>query len=304
VRRQLDEHQAAGRLAEVLAEAPRVSEELGWPPLVAPVRQLVAAQAVYNALGASRYATVTQELKEYLQGLYGRPPQDPDLEVRRFVLGQDEPLSVRPADLLDAEVDPARARLAARGATAGDGEVLHELLFPSLADRLQQSRAEAAAESEAPNGQAEGAEETAQQAAAAEASEAGGGAPADGPPPAPAAPVASSAEFEVEVEGEVFKVRVSGAGLTVAPQPAGGAGTAAPAQAAPSRGAIVAPMQGLIVKIPVQVGDEVGLGDVVAVLEAMKMQNDIVATQPGQVVEILVREGDVVSPNQPLVAVG
>jgi biotin carboxyl carrier protein len=64
-----------------------------------------------------------------------------------------------------------------------------------------------------------------------------------------------------------------------------------------------APMQGLIVKVPVQVGDEVKLGDVVAVLEAMKMQNDIVATQPGKVVEIYVKEGDVVSPNQALVAV-
>jgi pyruvate carboxylase subunit B len=62
-------------------------------------------------------------------------------------------------------------------------------------------------------------------------------------------------------------------------------------------------MQGLIVKVPVNVGDEVKLGDVVAVLEAMKMQNDIVATQPGKVVEVYVKEGEVVSPNQALVAV-
>jgi pyruvate carboxylase subunit B len=307
LRRQLDEHQAAGRLRDVLAEVPRVSEELGWPPLVTPVRQLVATQAVYNALGAARYATVSQELKEFLQGLYGRPPQDPCPEVRRFVLGQDEPISVRPADLLDPEVEPVRARLTAQGAVAGDGEVLHELLFPSLAAGLRRSRAEraekdAAAEANGVDSDAGGAEETAQRAAAAEAaevSEAGGrSAVADSPPAAPAA------EFQVEVEGEVFTVRVSGSGLTVAPQLAGAGGTAAPGPAAPARGAVVAPMQGLIVKIPVQVGDQVGLGDVVAVLEAMKMQNDIVATQPGEVVEILVSEGDVVSPNQPLVAVG
>jgi pyruvate carboxylase subunit B len=305
VLRQLEGHGAAGRLPEVLAEVPRISDELGWPPLVAPVRQLVAAQAVYNALGEGRYETVTQELKEYLQGLYGRPPQDPDPELRRFVLGQDEPISVRPADLLDPAVEGARARLAAQGAPAGDGEVLHELLFPTLAARLRQSQADAAAEPNGENGhhdQARGAEETEQQAEAAEAS---GAAPSDGAPPPAPAPAATTAEFQVEVEGEVFTVRVSGAGMTVSPQPAGGGGAAAPGPpAAPPRGAIVAPMQGLIVKIPVQVGDEVGLGDVVAVLEAMKMQNDIVATQPGRVVEILVHEGDVVSPNQPLVAVG
>ena len=78
---------------------------------------------------------------------------------------------------------------------------------------------------------------------------------------------------------------------------------ATPAPASARDGAVVAPMQGLIVRVPVRVGDQVGLGDVVAVLEAMKMQNDIVATRPGKVVEIYVREGEVVSPNQPLVAV-
>jgi len=106
----------------------------------------------------------------------------------------------------------------------------------------------------------------------------------------------------------VFHVRVAGAGVTVLPAPAAGAPAAAPAAGqAPRRsrdGAVTAPMQGLIVKVPVKVGDEVKLGDVVAVLEAMKMQNDIVATQPGKVLEVYVREGDVVSPNQPLVAVG
>ena len=110
----------------------------------------------------------------------------------------------------------------------------------------------------------------------------------------------------MEVEGEVFKVRVTGAGLVAAPgggetQPQG---AAAPPARAPRDGAILAPMQGLIVKVPVHEGDEVKLGDVVAVLEAMKMQNDIVATKPGKVTEIYVKEGEVVKPNQPLVAVG
>jgi biotin carboxyl carrier protein len=123
----------------------------------------------------------------------------------------------------------------------------------------------------------------------------------DANPPA-AAPV-STAEFEVEVEGEVFKVRVTGAGMTVTPA-SGAAPAAAPPPPRTGEGTVIAPMQGLIVKIPVKTGDEVKLGDVVAVLEAMKMQNDIVTTVAGRVSQVYVKEGEVVSPNQPLLAVG
>jgi pyruvate carboxylase subunit B len=112
----------------------------------------------------------------------------------------------------------------------------------------------------------------------------------------------TTAEFEVEVEGEVFKVRVSGAGMAVSSMAGGGTATAAPA-APPKDGAVVAPMQGLIVKLPVKKGDQVKLGDVVAVLEAMKMQNDIVTTVAGSVVDVYVKEGDVVSPNQAILAI-
>jgi biotin carboxyl carrier protein len=106
----------------------------------------------------------------------------------------------------------------------------------------------------------------------------------------------------VEVEGEVFKVRVTGAGMTVSPASAGAQAAAPPPRT--GEGTVIAPMQGLIVKIPVKAGDEVKLGDVVAVLEAMKMQNDIVTTVAGRVSQVYVKEGEVVSPNQPLLAVG
>jgi biotin carboxyl carrier protein len=136
--------------------------------------------------------------------------------------------------------------------------------------------------------------------------------PAPAPPAArtvqatPPGPVPATAEFDVEVDGEVFKVRVSGAGMTVTP--GAGALSATPAASPPpprtGEGTVIAPMQGLIVKIPVKLGDTVKLGDVVAVLEAMKMQNDIVTTVAGSVREVYVKEGEVVSPSQPLLAVG
>ena len=103
----------------------------------------------------------------------------------------------------------------------------------------------------------------------------------------------------------MFKVRVTGSGVAV--MPATGAPTTAGNAAAPrpktGEGAVIAPMQGLIVKVPVKVGDAVKLGDVVAVLEAMKMQNDIVTTVAGKVSAVYVKEGEVVSPNQPLLAI-
>jgi pyruvate carboxylase subunit B len=309
IHRQLGRHQASGRLRDVLEEVTRIRGELGHPPLVAPIRQMIASQAVYNVIGGERYATVTQELKDYLQGLYGRPPQPANAEIRRLVLGREEPITIRPADLLEPQVENARGQLRKLGLPTGDDELLTYLLFPEPAVQLFRPRRperkgkpaaengekkEAAAEAvgEAPAGEVQ-AEAKPESAASGEAA-----------PPQPQA-----AEFEVEVEGEIFRVRVSGAGFAVAPAPAAGGGQpAASGPPPPSRaagdGAVVAPMQGLIVKVPVKVGDEVKLGEVVAVLEAMKMQNDIVATKPGKVTEVYVKEGEVVKPNQPLLSVG
>jgi pyruvate carboxylase subunit B len=292
VHRQLESHNASGRTAEVLEEANHVRLELGYPPLVAPIRQMIATQAVYNVIGGDRYATVTQELKDYLQGLYGRPPLPADPELRRLVLGREEPITIRPADLLEPQVGAARLQVKKMGYEPDDESVLIHLLFPQLAtDYLRGPEPPA----KAPRASTS---VPAPQAAAPASTLA--------PEPEPAAsPAVATAEFDVEVEGEVFKVRVSGAGMTVVPD-GGAASTPAASPASPrtGEGTVIAPMQGLIVKLPVKAGDDVKLGDVVAVLEAMKMQNDIVTTVAGKVSEVYVKEGEVVTPSQPLLAVG
>ncbi|HEY1456293.1 MAG TPA: pyruvate carboxylase subunit B [Candidatus Dormibacteraeota bacterium] len=293
---QLDAQHAGDRMDEVLEEANAVRRELGYPPLVAPLRQMIATQAVYNVIGGGeRYSTVTQELKDYLQGLYGRPPVPADHELRRMVLGREEPITIRPADLLEPQVEDARRQVKKLGYEPTDDNVLIQLMFPSLLRDYMR-------------------EPSPQPARAAMASATGDSTPtADAgaaPPPAavadpPPAMTTSAAEFEVEVEGEVFKVRVTGAGMAVMPS-AGAAPSDAgtPARPPTGEGTVIAPMQGLIVKLPVKAGDDVKLGDVVAVLEAMKMQNDIVTTVAGKVSQVYVKEGEVVSPNQPLLAVG
>ncbi len=299
---ELDRHESRNRMKEVLEEVRRVRADLGYPPLVAPVRQLIASQAVFNVLGSERYATVTQELKDYLQGLYGQPPKPADPDVRRMVLGNDQPITIRPADLLEPQIDGARAELRKQKLEATDDAVLTYLLFPAIAVRFL--RGEFAPREEAPSDPGEKGQPQSGEAAPETAEKPAPGPEETQPEPAPE-PAATTAEFEVEVEGEVFKVRVSGAGVQVAPQ-AGGGGqkAAAPAKAPAREGAVVAPMQGLIVKLPVKKGDTVKLGDVVAVLEAMKMQNDIVSSAAGSVQEVYVKEGDVVTPNQALLAIG
>jgi pyruvate carboxylase subunit B len=294
IHHQLGAHKASTQIAEVLEEANRVRRDLGYPPLVAPIRQMIAAQAVYNVIGGDRYATVTQELKDYLQGLYGRPPVPADPELRRLVLGREEPITIRPADLLEPQVGLARQQIRKMGYEPTDDNVLIHLMFPGLAQDYFRGPQPKASNGSQPEPAATPAEiATSSPPEVAE--------PADPPPPA----TVSTAEFEVEVEGEVFKVRVTGAGMTVTPST--GTSPAAAATAPPPKsgeGTVIAPMQGLIVKIPVKAGDTVKLGDVVAVLEAMKMQNDIVTTVAGRVSHVYVKEGEVVSPNQPLLAVG
>jgi pyruvate carboxylase subunit B len=256
------------------------------------VRQMIATQAVYNVIGGERYATVTQELKDYLQGLYGRPPVAADPELRRLVLGREEPITIRPADLLEPQVEMARAQVRKMGQEPTDDAVLIQLLFPNLAPAYHRR-----ADERAP------AKKTSAPALAAVTPDPPPApAPADPPPVAPT----TTAEFDVEVDGEVFKVRVTGAAMTVIPSaPAGSASSPQPKPAPKTgEGTVIAPMQGLIVKIPIRTGDDVKLGDVVAVLEAMKMQNDIVTTVAGRVQDIYVKEGEVVGPNQPLLAIG
>jgi len=294
IHRQLDANGSVARMTDVLEEVKRVRLELGYPPLVAPLRQMIATQAVYNVTGGDRYATVTQELKDYLQGLYGRPPVPADPELRRLVLGREEPITIRPADLLEPQVEAARQQLRKMGLDSSDDSVLIQLLFPGLTADYLRGPVPARLMPHTVTEPVPNPSPPPVEAAAA----------APSPEPAPA-PAAGTVEFEVEVEGEVFKVRVSGQGMVVAPAGSAPASStsAVPAPPRAGEGTVISPMQGLIVKLPVKAGDAVKLGDVVAVLEAMKMQNDIVTTVAGTVRAVYVKEGEVVSPSQALLAI-
>ncbi len=125
---QLKEMKAENRLEEVLAEVPKVREEIGFPPLVTPVSQIVGTQAVINVLTGERWKIVTKEMKAYLKGFYGKPPAPIDENVRKKVLGDEEPIACRPADLFEPEFERRKEELG-----KGDEDVLTYILFPEAA---------------------------------------------------------------------------------------------------------------------------------------------------------------------------
>jgi pyruvate carboxylase subunit B len=136
---QLQEQDAAQRLPEVLAEIPRVRRDLGYPPLVTPTSQIVGIQAVINVLSGGRYKQVTQEVQEYVKGLYGTPPGPVDPALVKRVLGEDRPITRRPAELLGPEMEKAIAAVRAFVPAATEAEALSYALFPPVFKAYRES---------------------------------------------------------------------------------------------------------------------------------------------------------------------
>ncbi len=290
--RNLRERNAIDRYDRLLEELLLVRQEMGYPPMAAPINRIAANQALANTLSEKRYQHIDQPFRDYVKGLFGEPPGPIDPEVRKRALGSSNAITLRPADLLQPGIDRARREMRKQGLTpTGVDQVLTYILFPEDAPNILRSpghRAETpAAVAPTPT-------------------------PEPQPTPQPAAvtsgpsatPEPAGREFTIEVDGEPYRVRILGDGAAPAIGAAPAASGPTAAQRAGGDGAIQAPMQGMVVKIKVKPGDRVRLGDVVVVLEAMKMQNDIVATVGGTVREVFAKEGAIVAPNEVLMTIG
>jgi len=289
------------RIPAVVEEIARVRADMGYPALISPVAEVVVSQAVANVASGDRYLIVSQDLKDYFLGLFGAPPGAPDPEVRRLVIGGEEPITVRPGDVLEPMLAEARRRMVKHDlGEPSDEQLLEFVLFPEATA--------ATIRGELP-GERLGDEPEPVEAAAVPALVDGGDLSepigdaaavpmAAPPPPPPAEPEAPSREFTVDVDGELFEVKVVARDMGFGAPPA-----ASPARVASGGGAVKAPMQGLIARIPVKAGDHVEVGQTVAVLEAMKMQNDIPSDLAGIVQAVNVTEGQVVSRGDPLVTI-
>ena len=136
---QLREQGAEDRLPEVLREVPRVRAELGYPPLVTPSSQIVGVQATLNVLLGERYKVITEEVRNYVRGYYGRPPAPIDPEVKRLAIGDEEPIACRPADLLPPGYEKAKAEIG--DLAQSEEDVLSYALFPQVARPFLERRA-------------------------------------------------------------------------------------------------------------------------------------------------------------------
>lgn len=283
---QLKEQGAADRFDEVLEEIPRVREDLGFIPLVTPTSQIVGTQAVLNVLTGERYKSISKETAGVLKGEYGSAPAPVNAELQARVLEGAEPVTCRPADLLEDELavltDDLLAKAKADGISLADeqvDDVLTYALFPQVGLNFLKNRNNPDAFEPVP-----GAEEA--------------------PAPAAAAPVVSTGGVEaysVKVNGQVYNVEVGPAGEVSSVAPAA-ASAPAPAAVANNAEAVPAPLAGNIFKINVQPGNTVAEGDVLVVLEAMKMETEIRAARSGVVQDLHVKEGDSVAVGSPILS--
>ncbi|ECB4674085.1 biotin/lipoyl-binding protein, partial [Salmonella enterica subsp. enterica serovar Typhimurium] len=277
---QLKQQNAADKLDQVLAEIPRVREDLGFIPLVTPTSQIVGTQAVLNVLTGERYKTIAKETAGILKGEYGHTPVPVNAALQARVLEGGAPVTCRPADLLKPELAEleadVRRQAQEKGITlAGNAidDVLTVALFPQIGLKFLENRNNPAAFEPLP--QAEAAQ-----------------------PVAKAEKPAASGIYTVEVEGKAFVVKVSDGGDISQLTAAVPAASSAPVQAAAPAGAgtpVTAPLAGNIWKVIATEGQTVAEGDVLLILEAMKMETEIHAAQAGTVRGIAVKSGDAVS---------
>ncbi|ECD5816169.1 biotin/lipoyl-binding protein, partial [Salmonella enterica subsp. enterica serovar Virchow] len=275
---QLKQQNAADKLDQVLAEIPRVREDLGFIPLVTPTSQIVGTQAVLNVLTGERYKTIAKETAGILKGEYGHTPVPVNAALQARVLEGAAPVTCRPADLLKPELAELEADVKRQAQEKGIqlaenaiDDVLTVALFPQIGLKFLENRNNPAAFEPVP--QVEAAQ-----------------------PVAKAEKPAASGIYTVEVEGKAFVVKVSDGGdisqLTAAVPAASSAPATAPAGAGTP---VTAPLAGNIWKVIAAEGQTVAEGDVLLILEAMKMETEIRAAQAGTVRGIAVKSGDAVS---------
>ena len=282
---QLKEQNAVDRLDEVLEEIPKVREDLGMIPLVTPTSQIVGTQAVINVLSGSRYASITRESAGLLRGEYGATPAPVNEQLRIRALDGDELITSRPADHLEPELVTQTEALHALAKEAGfsigdaDGgsgvdDVLTYALFPQVAKKFLANRGNPDAFEPAPDADA----------AAAKVAI-----------PTASGPSADPAHYTVSVDGHAYQVVVAEGAVNLTPAVAAESAPAAPASVGVTATPVKAGLAGSIHQVLVAVGDAVNEGQVVCVLEAMKMETEVRSGTSGTVASVDVAVGDSVA---------
>jgi pyruvate carboxylase subunit B len=309
---QLKEQGALDRMDEVLLEIPRVREDLGYPPLVTPTSQIVGTQAVLNVMTGARYKSVTNEVKNYFLGQYGKSPAPVNANIKQQAVGNAEVITCRPADLLEPEM--ARLQVESERIAKSEEDVLTYAMFPDIGQTFLQERNAGSLKPEALLSK-----EAVNTSSARYAPN----------------------EFKVTLHGETFHIKLTGSGhageekrpfyvsvdgiaeevivetLDEVEVSSNGsvsngnksngkkkASTTSSGRPRPTHaGCVTTAMPGTIVAVKAKVGDKVKAGDGVLVIEAMKMENEIQASTTGTVVAVHVTKGDSVTPDESLLEI-
>jgi oxaloacetate decarboxylase alpha subunit len=291
---QLKEQGAADKFDEVMLEIPRVREDLGFIPLVTPTSQIVGTQAVINVMNGERYKNITKETAGVLKGEYGATPAPVNKALQDKVLNGAPAITCRPADLIAPEMDKliteVREKAQAEGVTLAanvEEDALINGLFAQVGWKFLANRGNPATFEPAPDAQA---------FAAANASQAiatNAGAPT--PPPQPL-----TETYTVNVDGRNFSVIIgaNNAAMTIEPV----AITTHAALIASSGAVVESPMAGNILKVLVDIGSIVAEGDVVVIMEAMKMETEVRSKTAGIVSIINIKEGSAVAGGDVLIS--
>jgi pyruvate carboxylase subunit B len=302
---QLKEQEALHRMKEVLEEIPRVRADLGYPPLVTPSSQIVGTQAVLNVIANARYKTITNEVKLYMKGRYGKAPGQVNEDVRRQAIGNEEVIDVRPADLIPPELNKLKNEIGELAQSEED--ILTYAMFPDIGREFLQQREDGTLVPEAlmPPGDTSN------------------------------TMCMAATEFNVAMHGETYHIKINGTGYRNQPtrpyyisidgvpeeilvepldsislDSASSNGESQPqAQKSNQRpratepGHVSTSMPGTIVDVLVNVGDKVKAGDAVLITEAMKMETEIQAPISGTITAIHVSKGDSVTPDEMLIEI-
>ena len=309
---QLREQGAMDKMDEVLLEIPRVRKDFGYPPLVTPTSQIVGTQAVLNVISGKKYKIITGETKAYLQGKYGHALGEINEDVRKLALGGEEAIDIRPADMLDPEMDTLTREIGDKAKSIED--VLSYALFPTIALEFFEER-EAGTFKPEP---LESPDRIKSDAALSEGA---------------ATPSLAPTEFNITIHGEEYRIKIEGSGhksedvrpfyvkvdnmleevmvesLTeVVPTSDGSIDVKKTLKdskrpKAKNDSDVTSPMPGRVVAISVIEGEQVLAGDTVMTVEAMKMENPVHAPVSGTIQAIFVTEGDNVNPDECLMEI-
>jgi pyruvate carboxylase subunit B len=299
---QLKERNALDRIGEVYKEIPAVRKDLGYPPLVTPTSQIVGTQAVLNVLTGKRYETITNEVKRYLQGGYGKAPAPVSMDLQKRAIGSEEPIDCRPADLLKPELEHLREEIGQLALS--DRDVLSYAMFPEVGKQFLEQRSSGNLVPE----------------------------PLEIEPVPTAGLKKAPTEFNVALHGESYHVKVTGAGpknqmlrhfyfmVDGVPEEIvvetldeivleGGTQGAVQSNIASKRrrptepGDVGVRMPCNVLEVPVKVGQKVSAGQAVLVTEAMKMETEVTAPIGGVVKAVHVVKGEPANPDEVLIEI-